>query len=85
MADTHATDQPSARRRLPSWAQGLLLAIAGSVLGLGGCLAFLNDMNSTLGSVGAMIFIGGLLTVAIGGIWFLVAVIKAMVKPDREI
>jgi hypothetical protein len=57
-----------------------LLAIAGGVLGLGGCLAFLNDTESTLGAVGGMLFVGALFAVPIGVIWFLVGVIKAIAR-----
>lgn len=75
--------QPSTRR-LPSWAQGLLLAIAGAVLGFGGCLAWLNDTESLMGAMGAIVFVGGVIAVPIGGIWFLIGVIKAIVAAARS-
>jgi hypothetical protein len=78
MDETPVTDEQPARRKFPTWAQGLVIAIAGAVLGVGGCLAFLNDMNSGLGQVGAILFVAGLIAVPIGGIWFLVGVIKAI-------
>jgi hypothetical protein len=78
-------DAPDATSKWPGWAKGLTLAISGVVLGLGGCVAFMNDSNSALGSLGAIVFVGSLFAVPIGVIWFLVAVIKAMVKPRPEI
>ena len=78
MPETPVTDEQPARRKFPTWAQGLVIAIAGSVLGLGGCLAFLNDMNSPLGSIGGFVFMGGVLAVLVGGIWFIVGVVKSI-------
>jgi len=79
------TEEARTRRRLPSWAQGLLLAIAGAVLGVGGCLVWLNDPDSTLGNAGAMLFEGALLAVVIGGIWFVVGVVKALTTTERQL
>ena len=68
----------------PGWTKGLTLAIGGIVLGFGGCLAFLNDTESTLGAIGGMLFVGALFAVPIGGIWFLVGLITATMSRRNE-
>ena len=69
---------------MPTWAQGLLIGVAGLVLGLGGCATWLtNNGSGVVGSFGAIVFFGGLIAVPIGCIMFIVGVIKALFKQSN--
>ena len=73
------------RRRLPTWGQGLLILIAGIVIGLGGCFTALGNMGGRgwLALAGAVAFVGGLLAALVGILVLLYGIVKA-VAPRNE-
>jgi hypothetical protein len=78
------TDEQTPKGKMPTWGQGLLLGGAGVILAAGGCATFLSMGEGLLGGLGAIAFMGGVLAILIGGIMFLVGVIKALFFTPNE-
>ena len=79
------TDEQASTGKLPTWGQGLLLGGGGILVATGGCAAFVSFGDGLLGSLGAIAFVGGLVAVPVGGIMFIVGVIKALFSsPDQK-
>jgi hypothetical protein len=77
------TDAPVAKQKRPTWLQGLLIGGASVIVGLGGCATFfasLGPNSEVLAYIGAGAFLLGVLGVIVGGIWFIVGVLKAVLS-----
>jgi len=77
------TDEPPKAQKRPTWLQGMFIGGAGVVLGIGGCAAFIAGLDSNsdvVGVIGAGVFVIGLLTAVVGGIWFIVGMVKDLVQ-----
>jgi hypothetical protein len=67
------------KQKRPTWLQGLFIGGAGIVLGVGGCAAFIAGLDSNsdvVGAIGAGVFVIGLVTAVVGGVWFIVGMVK---------
>jgi hypothetical protein len=62
--------------RWPILLRGLVIAVAGIALAIGGCLGFLQEINNGLGAVGAIAFVVGLLALLGGAVMMVIGVFK---------
>ena len=62
----------------PIVVRGLVIAICGILLGIGGCLGFMEYLNrgETLAFAGAAVFVIGLLATLAGGVMLAIGVFK---------
>ena len=77
------TDAPAEKQKRPTWMQGMFIGGAGVVLGIGGCYTFIAGLDSgsdVVGAIGAGVFVIGLITAVVGGIWFIVGMVKDFVR-----
>jgi hypothetical protein len=77
------TDPPAEKQKRPTWLQGMLIGGAGIVLVIGGCAAFVAGLDSNsdvVGALGAGVFVIGLITAVVGGVWFIVGMVKDFVQ-----
>ena len=77
------TDAQAEQQKRPTWLQGMFIGGAGIVLGIGGCAAFITGLDSNsdvVGAIGAGVFLIGLLTAVVGGVWFIVGMVRDVLQ-----
>ena len=64
----------------PGWTRGLALAVGGVLLAIGGCATAFTGGGYAIQTIGGGAFALGLIAALFGSVWFIVAVIKAIVS-----
>jgi hypothetical protein len=81
-------DQPPPKAEKPRWKQVAIMFFGGLVLAAGGCAMFLATFNvhgeSPVGIAGALIFLAGVLVLAVGGITGLVYMLQALFRSGKR-
>ena len=74
-------------RKWPTFVQGIVLVVCGILLGIGGCLGYLMNSENALGFIGGAAFVGGMVMLMVGIIFFVVGVLKGifgLITPKTE-
>lgn len=71
---------------LPTIGQGLLIAVCGALMALGGCAVFINflDRATVLGWLGGTAFVVGLLAILFGLIKVLIGIFRVLFRRPRS-
>lgn len=71
------------RARWPLLVRGLVIAVCGILLGIGGCAAFLDHRYPAMGYVFGGAFFVGVLMLLVGGVMFIAGIFKWFVAQGQ--